>query len=133
MKYSLYGQEIDDTTNPYEAGLGWVVKPDAKDFMGKEKILAGKAAGLKRKLVGFQLVDKGIARHDYRVLSIDNQEIGKVTSGTLSPTLGVSIGIAYVQADHANIGQNILVDIRGRPAKAVVVETPFVKTTSLKK
>jgi len=134
MKYSLYGQEIDDTTNPYEAGLGWVVKPAAKDFIGKAKILATKDAGLKRRLVGFKMVDKGIARHDYRVASIDNREIGKVTSGTLSPSLGYAIGIAYVSLEalgaaggQAEVGQEIFIDIRGRLAKAVIVSTPFLK------
>lgn len=133
MKYSLYGQEIDDTTNPFEAGLGWVVKPDAKDFIGKEKVLAVKASGLKKKLVGFKLIDKGIARHDYKVLSIDNREIGKVTSGTLSPSLGVSIGVAYVATENAALGQQILIDIRGRGAKAEIVATPFVSTSLTKK
>lgn len=133
MKYSLYGQEIDDKTNPYAAGLGWAVKPDAKDFLGRGKILAAKQAGLKKKLVGFKLIDKGIARHDYKVLSIDNYEIGKVTSGTVSPTLGVSIGVAYVDSEFSVIGQEIFVDIRGRMAKAVVVATPFVSTSLTKK
>jgi aminomethyltransferase len=127
MKYSLYGQEIDDETNPYEAGLGWVVKPDAKDFIGKEKIMAVKAAGLKHKLVGFQMLDKGIARHHYGVLSIDKREIGKVTSGTVSPTSGESIGIAYVATEFAKTGQEIGIDIRGRAARAKIVETPFIK------
>lgn len=132
MKYSLYGQEIDDTTTPYEAGLGWAVKPDAKDFMGKTELMARKAQGLKRKLVGFKMVDKGIPRHDYKVLAIDKREIGKVTSGTVSPSLNESIGIAYVSADLAAPGQEICVDIRGRAAKAVIVETPFVQTTLTK-
>lgn len=133
MKYSLYGQEIDDSTNPYAAGLGWAVKPEAKDFLGKDKILAAKQAGLKKRLVGFKLIDKGIARHDYKVLSIDNREIGKVTSGTVSPSCGVSIGIAYVDSEFSAVGCEIFVDIRGRKAKAVVSMTPFVETTSLTK
>ncbi len=133
MKYSLYGNEIDDTTNPFEAGLGWVVKLDAKDFIGKAKIAAVKAQGLKHKLVGFRMIDKGIARHHYRVVTIDNREIGKVTSGTVSPTSGETIGIAYIAADFAKVGQEIAIDIRGRAAKAVIVETPFIKKDSLKK
>ncbi len=128
MKYSLYGHEIGDTTNPYEAGLGWVVKPAAKDFVGKAKILAGKEAGLKRKLVGFTLIDKGIPREGYGLTSFDNKEIGRVTSGTLSPSTGVSIGIGYVDAAFAAIGTEFNVDIRGRGAKARVVQTPFVQS-----
>lgn len=133
MKYSLYGQEIDETTSPYEAGLGWAVKPNAKDFIGRNKMLESKSAGLKKQLVGFKMIEKGIARHDYKVLSIDNQEIGKVTSGTLSPTLNENIGIAYVTVDFAKVGQLICVDIRGRSVKAQVVETPFVQTALTKK
>ncbi len=133
MKYSLYGNEIDDTTNPYEAGLGWVVKPAKKDFIGKAKILAGKEAGLKRKLVGFTLAERGIPRHGYALLSFDNKEIGRVTSGTLSPSLNASIGIGYVDAAYAEIGSEFNVDIRGRGAKARVVATPFVQDTSLSK
>jgi aminomethyltransferase len=132
MKYSLYGQEIDDATNPYEAGLGWVVKPDAKDFIGKEKILSQQSAGLSRRLVGFKMRDKGIARHDYKVVSIDKSEIGKVTSGTVSPTLNENIGIAFVKKDFAKVGTEIYIDIRGRMAAAQVVETPFVQTSLTK-
>lgn len=129
MKYSLYGHEIDDTTNPYEAGLGWVVKPAKKDFIGKGPILAVKEAGLKRKLVGFTLADRGIPRQGYRLLSFDNKEIGRVTSGTLSPSLNQSIGIGYVDSALADIDSEFNVDIRGRGAKARVVQTPFVRTS----
>ncbi|HVK62508.1 MAG TPA: glycine cleavage system aminomethyltransferase GcvT [Bdellovibrionales bacterium] len=128
MKYSLYGHEIDDATNPYEAGLGWVVKPAAKDFIGKAKIVAGKEAGLKRKLIGFEMTDRGIPREGYGLTSFDNKEIGRVTSGTLSPSKNVSIGIAYIDAAFANVGSEFLVDIRGRGAKARVVQTPFVQS-----
>lgn len=126
-KYSLYGHEIDDTTNPYEAGLGWVVKPAAKDFLGKAKIVAVKEAGLKRKLVGIELVERGIPREGYVLSSFDNKEIGRITSGTMSPTSGASIGIAYVDAAFAELGTEFNVDIRGRKARAKVVPTPFVK------
>jgi aminomethyltransferase len=132
MKYSLYGHEIDDQSNPYAAGLGWVVKPLAKDFIGKDKIVAGKEAGLKRKLIGFQLLDRGIPREGYGLTSFDNKEIGRVTSGTLSPSLNVSIGIGYVDAAFATPGTEINVDIRGRAAKARVVPTPFVQTSLTK-
>jgi aminomethyltransferase len=128
MKYSLYGHEIDDATNPYEAGLGWVVKPTKKDFIGKSAMLAAKEAGVKRKLVGFTLQDRGIPRQGYALLSFDNKEIGRVTSGTLSPSANVSIGIGYVDAAFADIGSEFNVDIRGRGAKARVVPTPFVKS-----
>jgi aminomethyltransferase len=129
MKYSLYGHEIDDTTNPYEGGLGWVVKPAKKDFIGKTPMLQAKESGLKRKLVGFTLSDRGIPRQGYKLLSFDNKEIGRVTSGTLSPSLNQSIGIGYVDLAFAENGCEFNVDIRGRGAKAKVVPTPFVKTS----
>ena len=127
MKYSLYGHEIDDTTNPYEAGLGWVVKPKAKDFIGREAMVNGKAKGLNRKLVGFKMVGKGIPRQGYSLFSFDNQEIGKVTSGTLSPSLELGIGIAYLDLPHNEIGTEFHVEIRGRRVMAQVVKTPFVQ------
>lgn len=127
MKYSLYGHEIDDTTNPYEAGLGWVVKPDAKDFIGKELILKTKLEGLKRKLVGFKMIDRGIARQGYPILNTDGAVTGIVTSGTPSPTLSENIGIGYVALDQAQVGSEIHVEIRGKKIKAEVVSTPFVK------
>lgn len=127
MKYSLYGHEIDDITNPYAAGLGWVIKPTQKDFLGKEQILTQKEKGLPLKLVGFKLLEKGIPRQGYSLFSFDNQEMGKVTSGTLSPSINESIGLGYVWPQHAEIGSQILVDIRGRKVKAQVVQTPFVR------
>lgn len=126
MKYSLYGHEINDAMNPYESLLGWVIKADKKDFIGKVPMVKAKQEGLKRKLIGFKLLDKGIPRQDYLVFSADNKEIGKVTSGTLSPTLNEAIGIAYVAAEHSQEGSEIYVDIRGRKAKAKVCKTPFV-------
>lgn len=129
MKYSLYGHEIDDSTNPYEAGLCWVVKPLKKEFLGKGLMVAARDAGLKRKLVGFSLSDRGIPRQGYGLLSFDNKEIGRVTSGTLSPSLNQPIGIGYVDVAFAEIGSEFNVDIRGRGAKARVVQTPFVRTS----
>lgn len=126
MKYSLYGHEIDDTTNPYGAGLGWVVKPNKGDFIGKTQILEAKEAGPTHKLVGFKLLDRGIPRETYEVFSFDNTLIGRVTSGTHSPSLGEAIGIAYVLTDFASEGSEFLVDIRGKKVKAQVVKTPFV-------
>lgn len=126
MKYSLYGHEIDDTSNPYEAGLGWVIKADKKDFIGKELILKHKAAGLKRKLIGFKMLEKGIPREGYSLFSFDNKEIGRVTSGTHSPSLDEPIGIGYVATGFEAEGTEFFVDIRGRKVKAKVCKTPFV-------
>lgn len=128
MKYSLYGHEIDDTTNPYEAGLGWVIKPTKKDFIGKDIILKYKEAGLKKALVGFYLLDKGIPRQGYKIYSLIQEEIGWVTSGTLSPSLDQSIGIAYIDTKFSPVDQEFYVDIRGKRLKAKVVKTPFVHT-----
>ena len=128
MKYSLYGHEIDDDTNPYEAGLGWVVKPKHKDFLGKAKIMEAKEAGLKNKLIGFKMLDKGIPRQEYKVLSSNEEEIGRVTSGTMSPCLNEGIGIAYVLQEFAEEGTELLIQIRQRKLRAQVVKTPFVET-----
>ncbi|MBX7231783.1 MAG: glycine cleavage system aminomethyltransferase GcvT [Bdellovibrionales bacterium] len=127
MKYSLYGHEIDDSTHPYEAGLGWVVKPEAKDFLGKKTILEKKSAGLNRRLVGFKAQAKGgIPRTGYSLFSFDNREIGRVTSGTLSPSLNESIGIGYVDTAWSEEGSQFDVEIRGRRLPVNVVKTPFV-------
>lgn len=126
MKYSLYGNEIDDSTNPYMAGLGWVVKPAAKDFIGKDIILQQKEKGFAQKLVGIKMIGKGIARHGYDLLDIDKKKIGTVTSGTVSPSLNENIGIAYVANEFAQVGSRVWVDIRGRAVDAQVVKTPFI-------
>lgn len=126
MKYSLYGHEIDDTTNPYEAGLGWVIKPAKKTFLGQNLILPAKE-NPKRRLVGFKLSDKGIPRQGYKVLDSHKNEVGLVTSGTLSPSLDEAIGIAYVTSSLSSEGTEIWIDIRGRAVLAKVVATPFVK------
>lgn len=126
MKYSLYGHEIDDTTNPYEAGLGWVIKPALKDFMNKAQIVGVKEKGLTRSLVGFKMLEKGIPRQGYTLFGFDNKEIGKVTSGTHSPSLDEPIGIGFVEKAYAAEGTEILVDIRGRKVKAKVCKTPFL-------
>jgi len=130
MKYSLYGNEIDDTTNPYAASLGWVIKPQNKDFINKSGIVGGKEAGLKQALIGFKMLDKGIPRSHYTLFSFDNKEIGKVTSGTHSPTLDEPIGIAYISTEFAKEGTEFFVDIRGRKVKAKVCKTPFVSAGS---
>ncbi len=124
MAYRLYGSDMDDDATPLEAGLGWVVKLDKGDFVGRDALLRQKAAGLSRKLVGFQLSQAGIARHGYPVVQ-DGREIGVVTSGTKSPSLGTSIGLAYLPPALAAEGSTFAVDIRGRPVAATVVKTPF--------
>lgn len=126
MGYMLYGNDIDDTTNPLEAGLGWITKPDKGDFVGKEHVMRLKAEGLKRKLVGFVMVDKGIPRHDYPVI-MNGETVGKVTSGTMSPILNEGIGMAYVPAAFANEGSEIGIGIRDKVLKAKVVKPPFIK------
>lgn len=127
MKYSLYGHEIDDTTNPYAAGLGWVIKPAAKDFVNKAQILQEKEQGLKQKLIGFKMLERGIPRQGYEIKNSANEKIGITTSGTHSVTLDEPIGIAYVDSQFTNEGSEIFVDIRGKLVKAQVTKTPFVQ------
>lgn len=127
MKYSLYGHEIDDQSNAYEAGLGWAIKPAAKDFMSKQAILDAKEKGLAKKLIGFKMLERGIPRQGYQIKTSAGAEIGITTSGTHSITLDEPIGIAYVDSKFANEGSEIFVDIRGKLTKAVVVKTPFVQ------
>jgi aminomethyltransferase len=127
MKFSLYGHEIDDQSNPFEAGLGWVVKPAKKDFIGKAAMMAVKEKGPKQALVGFKMIEKGIPRQGYDLYSPAGEKIGRTASGTLSPCLDVGIGIGYVAAPYASVGTEILVDIRGRKIKAQVCPTPFVQ------
>jgi aminomethyltransferase len=124
VAYRLYGNDMDDATTPLEAGLGWVVKFDKGDFIGRDAMLRQKEGGLPRKLVGFVLTDPGIARHGFDVLH-DGKKVGTVTSGTKSPTVKTSIGLAYVPPPLAAEGSTFAVDIRGRPASAQVVKTPF--------
>jgi aminomethyltransferase len=131
MCYSLYGHEIDDVMNPYSANLGWVIKPAAKDFIGKTILTSQREKGLPQKLVGFKMLEKGIPRQGYTLFSFDKREIGRVTSGTHSPTLDEPIGIGYVSSEFAPEGSEIYVDIRGRRVKASVCKTPFATTTSL--
>lgn len=127
MKYPLYGHELSDTTHPLEAGLGWVTKLD-KDFVGKDTLVKAKAEGLKRTLVGLQLLDRGIPRQGYGVFTEDgSRQIGEVTSGTQSPSLKKSIGIAYVELSLSKIGTRLSIDIRGNKIPAEVIATPFYK------
>lgn len=126
MKYSLYGHEIDDNSNPYEAGLGWVMKPAAKDFMNKAMLVERKETGLTRQLIGFKMLEKGIPRQGYSLVGSDQAPMGQVTSGTHSPSLDAPIGIGYVTPQYSKEGSEIWVDIRGRLVKAQVCKTPFV-------
>jgi aminomethyltransferase len=124
MGFCLYGNDIDDTTSPLEAGLGWITK-FTKDFTSKEIFEKQKSNGVTKKLVGFEMIDKGIPRHDYLIVNSNNDTIGKVTSGTQSPTLGKAIGMGYVSTAHAAVGNEIFISIRNQMVKAVVVKIPF--------
>ncbi len=126
MGFCLYGNDIDDTTSPIEAGLGWVTK-FTKEFTNSAALLAQKEAGVTRKLVGFEMIDRGIPRHDYVIVDADGNQIGKVTSGTQSPSLQKAIGIAYVAKEFAKEGTEIFIDIRNNKVKAKVVKFPFLK------
>jgi aminomethyltransferase len=124
MKYALYGNDIDRTTNPLEAGLGWVVKPAKGDFVGRAAIERVRASGVTRRLVGFEMVDRAVARHGYRILH-DGREVGHVTSGSYGPAVDRYIGMGYVPAGLAEVGTALAVEVRGRPQAARVVKTPF--------
>lgn len=124
MGFCLYGNDIDDTTSPIEAGLGWITK-FTKEFTSKALFEAQKANGVSRKLVGFELLEKGIARHDYPIVDSAGNTIGRVTSGTMSPTLGKAIGLGYVDVAHASMDSEIWISIRQQSVKAKVVKVPF--------
>lgn len=124
--FCLYGNDIDDTTSPLEAGLGWITKLAKGEFVDSEFLTKQKEEGVSRKLVGFELVDKGVPRHDYLVVDVDGNTIGKVTSGTQSPMKKVGIGLAYVDAPHNKVGSEIYIQVRNKNLKAVVVKLPFV-------
>ena len=124
MGYCLYGNDIDDTTSPLEAGLGWITK-FTKEFTAKEILEKQKAAGITRKLVGFEMIDRGIPRHDYLIKNEAGETIGKVTSGTQSLSLGKAIGLGYVAMGYAGLDNDIFIDIRNTPVKARIVKMPF--------
>ncbi len=126
MRYPLYGNDIDEETNPYEAGLGWVVKLKKDDFIGKAALEQVKAEGIKRKMVGFEMVGRGIARQGYAVVE-KGEKVGTVTSGTKGPCVDKAIGIAYVPKPMAEIGRTLEIEIRGKPVEAQIVKTPFYK------
>lgn len=126
MGYCLYGNDIDDTTSPLEAGLGWITKLKKETpFTAKDKLEAQKAAGIQRKLVGFEMVEKGIPRHHYVIADANGNNIGYVTSGTQAPSLGKAIGLGYVTVENAAIGTDIAIIIRDKQVKAKVVKFPF--------
>lgn len=124
MGYCLYGNDIDDTTSPLEAGLGWITK-FTKEFTSKEIFAAQKANGVSRKLVGFEMIEKGIPRHHYEIKDAAGNKIGHVTSGTQSPSLQKAIGMGYVDQAHAAIDTEIFISIRDKAIKAKVVKFPF--------
>jgi aminomethyltransferase len=123
---SLYGNDIDETTTPLEAGLGWIVKLAKGDFIGRDVLERQKEEGPERLLVGFEMIDRGIARHGYPVmLEADGEPVGIVTSGTQSPTLGKALGMTYLPIETTTVGREFFVRIRNRVARARVVELPF--------
>lgn len=124
MAYRLYGSDMDETTSPLEAGLGWVVKLDKGEFIGRAALTRQKERGLAKKLVGFVTTESGIARHGYPVLH-EGRKVGEVTSGTKSPSLKIPVGLAYVPPALAADGSLLAVEIRGKPVAAKVVKTPF--------
>ncbi|MBI3327961.1 MAG: glycine cleavage system aminomethyltransferase GcvT [Nitrospinae bacterium] len=124
MAYALYGNDITAETTPLQAGLSWIIKLNKGDFIGREVLLKEKAEGAKRKLVGFEVLDRGVARSHYRILS-EERVVGEVTSGTMSPSLNKAIGLGYVNTEYAKVGTELQIDIRGRPAHARVTPTPF--------
>lgn len=124
MGFCLYGNDIDDTTSPMEAGLGWITK-FTKDFVDAETLKAQKEAGVTRKLVGFEMIDRGIPRHDYRILDASGNVIGKVTSGTQGPSVKKAIGMGYVDTAFSAAGSEIFIEIREKGVKAQVVKMPF--------
>ncbi len=126
MGFCLYGNDIDDTTSPLAAGLGWVTK-FTKDFVNSENLKAEKEKGLTQKLVGFEMIDRGIPRHDYDIVDAEGNKIGRVTSGTQSPSLKKSIGLGYVDTAFAKDGTEIFISIRNQAIKAIVKKPPFVK------
>lgn len=126
MGFCLYGNDIDDTTSPLEAGLGWITKFN-KDFVDAEFLKNQKEAGVKRKLVAFEMIERGIPRHDYKIVDAAGNEIGKVTSGTMSPSMKIGIGLGYVTIENAQLEQEIFIEIRDKNIKAKVVKLPFYK------
>ena len=126
MGYCLYGNDIDDTTSPLEAGLGWITK-FTKDFVNAEALKAQKEAGITKKLVAFELTERGVPRHDYEIVAANGNVIGRVTSGTMSPSLGKGIGLGYVTKENSTVDTEIFIQVRKKQIPAKVVKLPFYK------
>ena len=128
MGFCLYGNDLSDTTTPIEAGLGWITKfAEGKNFTARAILEKQKAEGVARKLTAFEMVDRGIPRHGYKLVNAEGEEIGEVTSGTMSPTRKIGIGMGYVAKGYTALGSEIFIDVRGRKLKAKVVKAPFRK------
>lgn len=126
MGFCLYGNDLDDTTSPIEAGLGWITKfPEGKNFINRPEIERQKLEGTVRKLVGFEMIDRGIPRHGYDIVNAEGEKIGVVTSGTMSPTRKIGIGMGYVRPEYSKVGTEFYLDVRGRKLKVQVVRPPF--------
>ena len=125
MGFCLYGNDIDDTTSPLEAGLGWITK-FTKDFTNSAALRKQKENGVDRRLVGFKMVEKGIPRHGYEIKDATEKVIGNVTSGTISPVLGVGIGLGYVTIENANAGTTIFISVRNNDLRAQVHKLPLI-------
>lgn len=126
MGFCLYGNDLDDTTSPLEAGLGWITK-FTKDFTNSESLKKQKEEGVSKKLVAFEMVEKGIPRHDYTIVDANGETIGRVTSGTMSPSLKKAVGLGYVDKDHSGLDSEIYIAVRKKQIKAKVVKLPFYK------
>jgi aminomethyltransferase len=122
----LYGNDIDDKTSPIEAGLGWITKFN-KDFINKDALLIQKEEGVQRRLIGFEMLERGIPRNSYLIFTASGEEIGEVRSGTQSPSLNKAIGTGYVNSAHKALGTEIFIEIRNKKLKAEVVRIPFLK------
>lgn len=128
MCYCLYGNDLDETTSPLQAGLGWITKfADNKPFVGREVLEAEKANGVPRKLISFELRDKGIPRHGYEIVNTEGEVIGNVTSGTMSPCLKIGIGMGYIKPEYSKVGTEIFIKVRNKNLKAEIVKAPFRK------
>lgn len=126
MGFCLYGNDIDETTSPLEAGLGWITK-FTKDFVDADFLAQQKETGVQRKLIAFEMIDRGIPRHDYKIQDAEGKEIGHVTSGTMSPSLKMGIGLGYVPTDFSPLETEIFINIRDKGVKAKIVKLPFYK------
>lgn len=128
MGFCLYGNDLDDTTSPIEAGLGWITKfVDGKNFINRPALEKQKKEGTTRKLIGFEMIDRGIPRQGYELMNSEGEKIGVVTSGTMSPTRKIGIGMGYVKPQYAQPGTEIFMDMRGRKLKVIIVKPPFRK------